>query len=64
MRYCVVYNSCTVGQKSYLVERFAKRELAEHDAKVRNRTAGAGGFYSAHETSKLGWQAKCDLGVA
>jgi len=62
-RYCVVYNSSTVGEKSYLAGRFAKRKDADHDAKVRNRTAGMGGFFSAHECSKLGWQAKRDLGL-
>jgi hypothetical protein len=62
-RYCVVYNSSTVGRKSYLVDRFAKREDAEREVKTRNRTEGMGGFFSAHECAKLGWEAKRALGL-
>jgi hypothetical protein len=62
-RYCVVYNSSTVGKKSYLADRFAKREDAEREVKARNRMVGMGGFFSAHECSKLSWEAKRTFGL-
>lgn len=62
-QYCVVYNSSTVGQKSYLADRFAKREDADREAKSRNRGAGMGGFFSVHECAKLGWETKRAFGL-
>ena len=62
-RYCVVYNSSTVGKSDRLDGRFKKRKEAEMHARTMNRGAGMGGFYSVHICKNLGYEAKQKLGL-
>lgn len=62
-RYCVVFNSATVGVKDRLVGRYSKKADAERAKREANRTAGMGGFYSAHVCKNLGYEARKALGL-